>query len=268
MLSLSQQLDIERIAAFVTYIGTRFRPVKMADSDSIKCPYCGSHMPAHWEPLYTFDERGDQRKGFTCGVHGQPFHSEKYEFDWMACFNDACKQVIVRVQKRLIEFRTKTVLSEEEWYAVPRKGQPRTVDPLVPDRYKLPYIKASLIIGDAPDLSGVASGRILAALLREYAGLHQRYLSKQIEEFIKDTRHPSRLLENLHYLREIRNFAAHEQADAEGNEIEIGLAEAEWTLNVIDDLFDYFIVGPEKDRLRRAAFDEKIQKAGRRAIKH
>jgi hypothetical protein len=48
--------------------------------------------------------------------------------------------------------------------------------------------------------------------------------------------------------------------------LEVSREEAEWTLDVIDGLIDYFIVGPEKDRLRRAGFDKKIQAAGRKPI--
>ncbi|MHB8380749.1 MAG: DUF4145 domain-containing protein [Candidatus Binataceae bacterium] len=216
-------------------------------------------MPAYWEPLYTQDQRGDYQKGFTCGVRGKPFYGDKYEFDWMVCFNDACKQVIVRVQKRLIAFQTSEVLSEDEWYAVPRKGQPRTIDPLVPDRYKLPYVKASLILEDAPDMSGVLSRRILQDLLKEYAGRDEYKLEDRIKNFVEDTSFScSTVKENLHHLREIGNFAAHTKENNLTSEtVEIGPDEAAWALDVIDGLFDYFIVGPEKNRQKRTAWEQK-----------
>ena len=69
-------------------------------------------------------------------------------------------------------------------------------------------------------------------------------------------------------LREIGDFGGHTQKDqTTGEIIEITAKEAEWTLTVIDGLFDYFIVGPARDKQRRAEFDKKIEKAGRRSIK-
>jgi hypothetical protein len=52
-----------------------------------------------------------------------------------------------------------------------------------------------------------------------------------------------------------------------GTIVEVGTGEAEWTLKIVSDLFDYFIVAPEKDRLRREAMDKKLVEAGRKPVK-
>lgn len=44
--------------------------------------------------------------------------------------------------------------------------------------------------------------------------------------------------------------------------IRIEAPEAEWTLVVIDRLFDYFIIQPKQDEQMRDALDEKIERAG------
>lgn len=36
---------------------------------------------------------------------------------------------------------------------------------------------------------------------------------------------------------------------------------------MLDGLFDYYIVGPERDAKRRAAMDKKIERAGRKPIR-
>jgi hypothetical protein len=60
------------------------------------------------------------------------------------------------------------------------------------------------------------------------------------------------------------NFGVHTQTDKTNDEIiDASPEEAEWTLTVIDGLFDYFIVGPERDKERRASFDAKLKRAGR-----
>ena len=249
---------VECLTQFIEAIGERFRPIVTMEPESIKCPYCGAHMPASWESLYTFAQNGDERKGFTHVVRGQQFQAYKYEFDWMACYNDGCREVIVRVKKRLFDFRSETTLDEEAWYAVPRKRAPRSVDPRIPEEFAKPYIRASLILDDAPDMSGVLSRRILQDLLEKYAGRTEYKLEERIDRFIEDTAHPSDITDNLHHLREIGNFGAHSKKNKESGEfVEIGLEEAEWTLEVIDGLFDYFIVRPQKNLERREAWNKK-----------
>jgi len=245
----------------------RFRPIEMAKS--IKCPYCFHDILISWEPLYRLDRSGNPHPKIEQTTDADLVKGVFVEVDWMCCFNDDCNQIIVRIRKGFYNPTTDGRYPEtiEEWLAVPRKRALRAIDPLVPEQFSKPYIRASLILEDAPDMSGVLSRLIIADLLKKYASLDQYDLPTRIDKFAADIRHPSRLRNNLQYLREIGNFGAHTQADEEGNVIEIGADEAEWTLNVIDGLFDYFIVGPEKDRQRRAAFDEKIQKAGRKAVK-
>jgi hypothetical protein len=70
----------------------------------------------------------------------------------------------------------------------------------------------------------------------------------------------------LHYLREIANFSAHTQTTEEEEVINVTDEEAQWTLKVVADLFDYFIVAPKKDEDLRAAFDKKLEAAGRKRI--
>ncbi|MGH8012808.1 MAG: DUF4145 domain-containing protein [Candidatus Binataceae bacterium] len=107
-------------------------------------------------------------------------------------------------------------------------------------------------------MSGILSRRILSDLLRKYAGRAEYKLEDQINKFIDDAAYPSNVKDNLHYLREIGNFAAHTKANkVTGEIIEVGVEEAEWALDVIDGLFDYFIVGPERNRLRRVKWDQK-----------
>jgi Domain of unknown function (DUF4145) len=116
-------------------------------------------------------------------------------------------------------------------------------------------------------MSAVLARKILADLLERYANVPRSLkLSKMIDDFLGQEGHPSHVRDNLHYLREIADFAAHTQKDTIGNVIDINPGEAEWTLETVDSLFDYFIVGPEKDKQRRTAFDMKIAAAQRKPI--
>jgi Domain of unknown function (DUF4145) len=158
------------------------------------------------------------------------------------------------------------------------KGVP-PLDNLVVDPMRKDYIEAFTILDDSPRMSSVLSRRILADLLKQYAGLTQFNLEQRIDAFVLDTKHPRRLRENLHYFREMGNFGAHTQEQAAAAAaaapqptadpviIDVDKTEAEWSLKVVADLFDYFIVAPAKDAEKRVAFDKKIADANRKPIK-
>jgi len=115
-------------------------------------------------------------------------------------------------------------------------------------------------------MSAVLARRILADLLEKYANLTDFSLKVRINEFAKDTNHPHDLRHNLGYLAEVGNFGAHTQTNDQAEIVDVDEEEADWTLNLVDRLFDYFIVSPEKDRKMRKALDEKLQAANRKPI--
>jgi len=200
--------------------------------------------------------------------------------EWMQCpnTNPKCGGIIVRATEYEYDTRHreagKSVVdtplpheNEKVWIAVPQRRATRPVDALVPEAMRKDYVEASLILDDSPRMSAVLSRRILADLLADYGGYQEYTLAAQIDKFLADPAHPSNQKENLHYLREIGDFSAHTKKDRESGEIvEVHHEEAEWTLDVVDRLFDYFIVTPTKDAQRRAAMDEKLRKAGRKPI--
>ncbi len=157
----------------------------------------------------------------------------------------------------------------QKWLAVPRQAAGRQVHPLVlssdKDLAGL-YGEASLVLDVSPRASAVLSRRALADLLKKYAGRNEYGLADRIDQFNRDSSHPSGLRENLHYLREIGDFAAHTQQDDQANIVDVDGEEAEWTLDIVDRLFDYFVVTPARDAAMRAKMDEKLGATGRRPI--
>lgn len=109
--------------------------------------------------------------------------------------------------------RSGAVVSEI-WFAVPKVKSVLPLDKLIVDPLRKDYIEAFTILDDSPRMSSVLSRRILADLLKQYAGLTQFNLEQRIDAFVLDTTHPRRLRENLHYLREMGNFGAHTQEQA------------------------------------------------------
>jgi hypothetical protein len=127
-------------------------------------------------------------------------------------------------------------------------------------------LEAAAILDLSPRMSAVLSRRILGDLLERYAGQSRFFLTDRIDKFIADTTHPSYLRENLHHFREIADFGAHTQKNDQAEIINVDRAEAAWTLDILDSLFDYFIVAPERNRTLREAMDKKIEDAGRKPL--
>jgi hypothetical protein len=250
------------------------RPNSEAELLPMICPYCLHEIAETWQPVYICtDYKGqplDQPSTYI-SARFEDYTSLSVALRWMQCPNGSCRQVLVtvhRAEREAAVRRSPMIENVEEWFAVPRKRSPRPIDQRVPLNFKRDYIEASLILEDSHRMSGVLSRRILSDLLKKYAGRHEKTLDAQINKFINDPAHVAPTVkDNLHYLREIGNFGAHTQNDlVTGEIVEASTEEAEWALSVIDGLFDYFIVEPERNKERRASFAEKIKNTGRKPI--
>jgi hypothetical protein len=237
------------------------------------CPFCSHDIAAAWQLLgSTSDELGRQqgllqqlqsiipaKEGTTAAA------TVTVIVRWLLCQNTDCRQIVVAVTRNE-QVHGQKVTTSHSWLAVPKEKAPPVVNLLVPQSMREDYIEAWTILDDSPRMSSVLSRRILADLLKKCAAAAQYGLAARIDAFVKDTTHPSRLRDNLHYLREIADFSAHTQTTAEEEVIEVTDEEAQWTLKVVADLFDYFIVAPKKDEALRASFDKKLEAAGRKRI--
>lgn len=238
------------------------------------CPFCSQHTAGSWQSFYIHtDEIGRQASPnskihVTTPGNKKPAANVVVQMTWLRCQNTDCQEIIVQAMR--IEDGT-----PETWLAVPKlKAKPK-LDGLVIDPFRKDYFEAHTILEDSPRMSAVLSRRLLADLLEKYAGQKQFSLAKRIDAFVGDTHHPHWLRQNLHYLREIGDFGAHTQEHQDPSTplpdaqriIDVDKVEAEWTLQVVSELFDYFIVAPAKDKAMHTAFDKKIADAGRKPIK-
>lgn len=68
-------------------------------------------------------------------------------------------------------------------------------------------------------------------------------------------------------MRNIGNFAAHEiKSKITGAIVEVETGEAEWNLDVLESLFDFYFVEPSKAAVRKAALNKKLREAGKPEI--
>lgn len=138
----------------------------------------------------------------------------------------------------------------------------------VPQEYKKDYEEACLVLNDSPKASSALSRRCLQKLLREEAGVKPSDLSSEIQEVIDSNKLPTILVESIDAIRNIGNFVAHPiKSKSTGEVVEVEPGEAEWNLDVLESLFDFYFVQPEKLKRKRKALDEKLKDSGKPKMK-
>ena len=105
-------------------------------------------------------------------------------------------------------------------------------------------------------------------ILREKAGRTERDLAQQIHGVLESNQLPSYLADDLDAVRNIGNFAAHPIKSRNSDEIlPVEPGEAEWNLDVIESLFDFYFVVPARAQARRDELNKKLEEAGKPTMK-
>ncbi len=128
------------------------------------------------------------------------------------------------------------------------------------------YKEAMAVLDISPKASAALSRRCLQALLKDAGNAAQDNLAKQIETAQKNL--PPYLAQNIDAIRNIGNFAAHPtKAEDSGQIVEVEPGEAEWNLEVIEMLFDFYYVQLPKNEKMRDALNAKLKSAGKKPMK-
>ena len=140
--------------------------------------------------------------------------------------------------------------------------------PDVPKDYSEDYIEACLVLGDSPKASAALSRRCLQNILRGVAAVTPADLAKEIQEALDKKMFPSYISESLDAVRNIGNFAAHPlKSKSTGEIVPVEPGEAEWTLDVLDSLFDFYFVQPSILKRKRDALNKKLGDMGKPPMK-
>ena len=136
----------------------------------------------------------------------------------------------------------------------------------IPSNIRSDYEEAVLVLADSEKASAALSRRCLQSLLREAAAIKSKDLSDQIDEVLPTL--PGYLQPQLDAVRNIGNFAAHVQkSKATGEIIDVEPGEAEWNLDVLDLLFDFYYVQPKIAQEKRDALNKKLAEVGKPPMK-
>ena len=212
----------------------------------MKCPHCLENFHDQWQSNYF-------------GIDAN--------YAWTLAYTTcpACERYIVvllQKDKALPNF----VHSRPMVYP---KGVSRApLPPEVPKEYAQDYKEACLVIADSSKASAALSRRCLQNLFRGVAKVKPSDLNKEIDEILSSKQLPTHLAEAVDAIRHVGNFAAHPvKSTNTGAVIDVEAGEAEWLLDVLEGLFDFYFVQPALLQKKKTALNKKLQDAGKPPMK-
>jgi hypothetical protein len=133
------------------------------------------------------------------------------------------------------------------------------------------YREACLVLADSPKASAALARRCLQGILHD-RGIKERDLSKEIDALLAASDPslviPESLRTTIDAIRNFGNFSAHPVTDKTTLQvIAVEPHEAEWCLDLIEELFEHFYVKPAEARRRKKLLDEKLLASGKPASK-
>ena len=109
-----------------------------------------------------------------------------------------------------------------------------------------------------PQSSAALSRRCLQHILREKAGVKHSNLYNEINEVTGRSDLPSHIVDVLHTIRDMGNTAAHPiKNDVTGEIVPVEMGDAEWCLDVIEALHDFYFVLPAQNKERMEKWNQR-----------
>jgi len=187
----------------------------------LKCPHCLTS----YHPQISFHPLGEDKDHLWSVI-------------WQKCSN--CEKFIIHLAHLYPNGNIET-----KFLIYPKIGSRTPLSSDVPEEFAKDYKEACLVISDSPKASAALSRRCLQNILREKAKVRVQDLSKEIDEVLSTKKLPSYLAEGLDAIRNVGNFAAHPiKSSSSGEIVDVEPGEAEWLLDILEGLFDFFFVQP------------------------
>ncbi len=177
----------------------------------------------------------------------------------------SCKSYNIKL---VVAYQNGRVIENREFFAYPKSASRSPLPADVPGKHAADYKEACAVLGDSAKASAAISRRCLQHLLQECAGVQKVNLSQEIDQILASRGLPSHLADAVDAIRVIGNFAAHPiKSTNTGEIVEVDPGEAEWLLDVLEGLFDFYFVQPAILDKKREALNKKLQEAGKPLLK-
>ena len=210
---------------------------------SARCPHCGFSVQ------FTY--------GDTEVLHMQVYWTE-YSICWVECPH--CHDVIITLmhQPRSESPKTKTLI-------YPLSSQRPPVPNDVPAPIRAGYDQAAKTLRLSPNASAALSRRCMQAVLEGAGQIGRKSLYNEIGEAIPGL--PKWLGQMLDDVRNIGNFGAHANQDVDsGVIVDVEPDEAEWTLDVLDRLFEFYYALPAAASHTRELVNKNLIATGQHTV--
>jgi len=150
----------------------------------------------------------------------------------------------------------------------PKVSNRSPIPPQIPKEFSEDYQEACLVLSDSPKASAALSRRCLEHILEEKANAKKMNLAEKIDQVLDSKTLPTNIADSLDAVRNIGMFAAHPKKSISSGEIlSVELGEAEWNLDVIEMLFDFYFVLPDVIQKKKIALNAKLKDAGKLPMK-
>lgn len=218
----------------------------------MKCPHCLESFHESWTTLDAGSEQNTQ--GVVSSRIG-------WNVRWTMC--PACHKATLELTEYEqlgssgIRARSRRMIRPKIASRIPLPAE-------VPAQFSADYLEACAVLADSPKACSALGRRCLQHLLREKGGFEKKDLFDQIQDALDSKSLPSDIAADLDTVRVVGNFAAHTMKSTNSGEVlEVEPGEAEWNLEVIEQLFDFYFVRPEVNKRRRQKLNEKLAEAGK-----
>lgn len=184
--------------------------------------------------------------------------------EWI-CRTDRCPEC----QTLIVELAHE---NDMQWRMVQPQGTTRgPIAVQVPISISSDYIEACNVLPISPKASAALARRCLQNILNSH-GYAGRDLAKQIDLVLGETDASkalgSALRDTIDAIRNFGNFSAHPIDNQTTLQIiDVEPEEAEWCLQILEEMFDHFYVRPAEVAARKAALNAKLSAAGKPSAK-
>jgi hypothetical protein len=138
----------------------------------------------------------------------------------------------------------------------------------VPKDIASEYKEACLVLADSAKASAALSRRCLQNLLRQAVGVKPGDLYDEIQQVLDSNRLPSVIADGIDGVRVVGNFGAHPiKSKNTGEIVDVEPNEAEWNLDVLESLFDFYYVLPARAKAKKEALNKKLKDAGKPTLR-
>lgn len=200
----------------------------------MKCPYCSDNLQPDLYPRPHVQDK--------VGV---------WDIDSGVC--PSCNRTMILLTTGNGETEVPHIEIQAWGKELPRSELP----PEVTEPYVSDFYEACFILADSPRASAALSRRCLQALLRDQADVKPGDLSNEIEQVLASKALTPELASSLAATLDVVNFAANPAKSSHPGVIApVEPGEAEFLLDVLEALFDFYLVRPARLKEEEAVATE------------